>query len=637
MVKRISLAPLNRASDVLAKLLNRYNDTCRSLNQRSQNLTKPEYFIRIPAKEATTSEAISTCKKLGMKLMELRTNADVSSFLAEVDDQIKHTPASIFYDRRTRAFVFASDNLPLRDNTAIRTTPDGYRVEAYDAWDSYQTYFGRYTIVGAQLFLEFVDAHTRYDHFFCQRLDTKRKSYESTCGGTFQFIEDIVTTHQHYMNQLRGLLQRGYGPGGGHLDEARGKRANPLLMGAVGGIFGALTTELFTRISPDDQVAAAAAQTEEVLDNLGERTNALDVNQKRLHVLIEEVQWRLSRDLGMVAQTANLFNIHIQINSILIHVNDHLGYLYRLLAGEDTDMGINLAISEEERKTVLEKTANFSTEIQVSPGTPVKHRFQFLASGMLCVIMDIPIKPAISSIAAVEVSAFPFVRNGSLWTSFPKHAYFIHFSGGHYVDVEEQAFWTCLREGTCTGMLPLQHADKTAGCHITEYFGETHTPCEHERAGKGRFLMQIGGNLAFALQKPLQIKIDCEDQKKNRIENLIGRGVIDIPTGCLARTNKVVLSKPQHARLIVEHNVTLFKAKQIKPFTTLMKVGEQIHLGLTPTNQRDDIIRKSRGIRWEIVVAAASGGILILLVTSSILFIALLKKACRTQRRPTNL
>ena len=86
MLKRISLAPLNRASDVLAKLLNRYNDTCRSLNQRSQNLTKPEYFIRIPAKEATTSEAISTCKKLGMKLMELRTNADVSSFLAEVDD-----------------------------------------------------------------------------------------------------------------------------------------------------------------------------------------------------------------------------------------------------------------------------------------------------------------------------------------------------------------------------------------------------------------------------------------------------------------------------------------------------------------------------------------------------------------------
>ena len=428
MVKRISLAHLNRVSDVLVKLLNRYNDTCSSLNQSSQNLTKPEYFIRIPAKEATTSEAISTCKKLGMKLMELRTNADVSNFLAEVDDQIKHTPASIFYDRRTRAFVFASDNLPLRDNTAIRTTPDGYRVEAYDAWDSYQTYFGRYTIVGAQLFLEFVDAHTRYDHFFCQRLDTKRKSYESSCGGTFQFIEDIVTTHQHYMNQLRGLLQRGYGPGGGHLDEARGKRANPLLMGAVGGIFGALTTELFTRISPDDQVAAAAAQTEEVLDNLGERTNALDVNQKRLHVLIEEVQWRLSRDLGMVAQTANLFNIHIQINSILIHVNDHLGYLYRLLAGEDTDMGINLAISEEERKTVLEKTANFSTEIQVSPGTPVKHRFQFLASGMLCVIMDIPIKPAISSIAAVEVSAFPFVRNGSLWTSFPKHGYFIHFS-----------------------------------------------------------------------------------------------------------------------------------------------------------------------------------------------------------------
>ena len=100
-----------------------------------------------------------------MKLLELRTHKDVSRFLAEYDGRISQTPASIFYDQRTRSFVFASDNLPIKDNTAITKTPDGYDVSTYDTWDSYRTYFGRYVIEGAQIFLEFVRANTKYDHF----------------------------------------------------------------------------------------------------------------------------------------------------------------------------------------------------------------------------------------------------------------------------------------------------------------------------------------------------------------------------------------------------------------------------------------------------------------------------------------
>ena len=53
-------------------------------------------------------------------------------------------------------------------------------------------------------------------------------------------------------------------------------------------------------------------------------------------------------------------NIHIQINSILIHVSEHLSYLYRLLAEGNNDSGITLAISEKERIRVLEGTKNQS-------------------------------------------------------------------------------------------------------------------------------------------------------------------------------------------------------------------------------------------------------------------------------------
>lgn len=48
-------------------------------------------------------------------------------------------------------------------------------------------------------------------------------------------------------------------------------------------------------------------------------------------------------------------------------------------------------------------------------------------------------QPAITSIAAVEVVAFPTIKRGALWASSPGHGYFIHFSGGYYVEVDAEA------------------------------------------------------------------------------------------------------------------------------------------------------------------------------------------------------
>ena len=386
------------------------------------------------------------------------------------------------------------------------------------------------------------------------------------------------------MGELRRLLSKGHGLGGIYSENSRAKRANPLFMGMVGGIFGAITTELFSRVIPENQVAAAAKQTEKILDNIGERTNALDVNQKRIHILINQIQQQLSNKQGMVEGNINLSNIHIQINSVLIHINDHLGYLYRLLAGGDTDTGINLAISEEEQRIVFEKTTNLSNDNNISPGKPVRHGFQFLAPEILCVILDVPIKPSISSMAAIEATAFPSIQNGILWTPIPRHRLFIQFSGGFFVETNRKTFEDCLQNGICTGMQPLQYADDTAGCHIRQHFGETKIHCRGRRMDLKRFLLQTGDKLMYTLLEPITLRMIWQRKTEDRIKTLDGRGVIKIPVGCAARTNKAILSKPNPAHLMIVKNTSLFQKEPLKIAKSNSIMGEQMHIKLISTD-----------------------------------------------------
>ena len=633
IVKRISLSPLNEASKLLSNLVGRYNETCMGLEERRRNYSSREYFTRIPGKETTATQAMVTCKKLGMKLLELRTNKDVSRFLGQLEGELNQTPASIFYDQRTRSFVFASDNLPIKDNTAIKKTPDGYDVSTYDNWDSYRTYFGRYTFIGAQIFLEFVGASTKYDDFYCQQVKVKTIPGDTMCEANLRFIQDIVHTHQQYLEHLRDLLRKGYGEKSFLRKETRGKRTSPLFLGVVGGIFGAVTTELFTRISSDDEVSAAAAETEKVLNSLGERTNALDINQKRLHTLINQIQIRLNQELGVVTHTTDLSNIHIQINSVLIHVNDHLGYLYRLLAGGDTDSGINLAMSEEERRVVLERSTNRSGDIQISAGKPIKHKFQFIAPETLCVIMEVPIRPLMTSVAAVESISFPNIQNGTLWSAYPRRSHFIQFSGSYFVEVGSEAFQSCKRQGVCSGMLPLQHADDTVECNVAQYFRETKSLCLHEKLGAQRFIIQAGTNLAYALLKPLALKIECVENGKDAIMNLKGRGVIEVPDGCKAVTSKAVLNKFKPARFVFEHNTSLPGSNPLSPPTSVMANRSLLEVDLIKTNQKTNINQERRKTNMKFVISGTViGGAIIVLLVIIIIRLLFALRASKIQR-----
>ena len=70
-----------------------------------------------------------------------------------------------------------------------------------------------------------------------------------------------------------------------------------IISAALGGTAGFITTRLISAVSPDEDLRDALSKTEEALDSMKERTNLLDINQKRIMTLIEESQ----RQLGDLA------------------------------------------------------------------------------------------------------------------------------------------------------------------------------------------------------------------------------------------------------------------------------------------------------------------------------------------------
>ena len=152
IVKQVDLQPLTRATDVLHELVKRYDNTCERMDENRYNTSRKRNFIRIPSNGATVMKVVSMCKKLGLRLVELRTREDVSQFLKEIGDGKEDTPAAIFYEQKIRSFVFFSDHLPVKENSVIRSTHNGYKISAYDTWDSYLNHFGKYIVDGAQIF-----------------------------------------------------------------------------------------------------------------------------------------------------------------------------------------------------------------------------------------------------------------------------------------------------------------------------------------------------------------------------------------------------------------------------------------------------------------------------------------------------
>ena len=170
--------------------------------------------------------------------------------------------------------------------------------------------------------MDFAPSDSSYDHVYCQEQLHTRRPETKSCWANLQFIKDIAKTNQAYVKQIRDGLALGYRRrrGSEEQENKRVKRASFLLAATVGGVFGALSSQLLSEVIPQESLASSAAETERILDALGERTNVLDVNQKRMAVLINRIQRQLQQELSDVTRQVYLSTMHLQINSVLIHL-----------------------------------------------------------------------------------------------------------------------------------------------------------------------------------------------------------------------------------------------------------------------------------------------------------------------------
>ena len=625
IVKRIDLSPLVQITEVLSDLMDQYNRTCDHFDEIRQNISKAKHFVHIPAHQATLMEAVDTCRGLGMKLLELRTNQDVSNFLSEVKKEITTSPAAVFYDERTRSFSFFSDQQSIKDNTVVLWTPYGHHISSYDRYDSYSTYFGRYILKGAQIYMDFAAADSTYDHFYCQEGPDPPAPNVESCRTNLQFVTDIANTNIGYIDQLRGTLKQGIR--GNNLDglneESRNKRASSIMAGFMGGVFGAISSQLFSEITPKENLASASKETDRILDTLQQRTNALDVNQRRMSILIDRIEVQLNNDLSKTAYQVDLASIHLRINSILIHLGDHLTFLYQLLKGDETDPNTDLVLSEDERTKILQEKMNGSRDVQIAKSALIRHRFQMLAETTLCIIMEIPLKPSITSIAALKVHPFPAIDEGLLTSPQIYSRHFLQFSGGFYVQMDGVTFQRCLEQNFCSGSTPLQYADSTSGCDITQFYGEEGPACTRTATSNGRFLFYTGESIIHAVIDPITLRVQCDGQNSGNIRRLQGRGITHVPMGCHAHTNKAIFPRPQQRKILMERNYTIgkpIKIIQMKPTTRKTKTQNLDLLKLPQPHIAD--IGKETGSQCLLIillfcVAGASLLISILVLTCS--------------------
>lgn len=208
-----------------------------------------------------------------------------------------------------------------------------------------------------------------------------------------EFLEGIWRSRRHTPNYKR---RRGITTG--------------VVSAVIGGTAGIITTKLISAVGQDDNLKEAMKRTEEILDSLTERTNLLDINQKRILLLLKENQKRISK-LAWKESTSRQRNIvHSQINSLLIHVNDHMDYLRHLLNSKERNGAYILALDDYERGKVIQSLTSGS---QVWKGTKdqiLDYRLEMLGPHDLCLILNVPLLPPLQSIAAVRPFVFPSIE-----------------------------------------------------------------------------------------------------------------------------------------------------------------------------------------------------------------------------------
>ena len=224
-----------------------------------------------------------------------------------------------------------------------------------------------------------------------------------------------------------------------------------IISAALGRTADVVTTKLISAVNPEEDLRDALTKTEEALDSMKERTNLLDINQKRIITLIEESQKQLGDMVWRKSERGRRNSIHIQINSLLIHIKDHLDYLGYLLSTREHIGAYNIALNSKERELVIRKITNGTQLGKWARESSLKYSFRMLDPHCLCIIIDIPLQPALQSIGAVRSYPFPSILNDTLMTPCPELHPFLQFHGSFFVTLDQHTFHGCVKNGFCEG------------------------------------------------------------------------------------------------------------------------------------------------------------------------------------------
>ena len=207
-----------------------------------------------------------------MQPLELRSKKDVSKFLSQTPKKDFESPAAGYYNRALRTYVFFSDNLPLKEFSAIKLTSTGSHVADYDRYDSCETYFTRYLIRGTHISLQFVPSSSEYDHVYCKRRKFPAQKESRSCKKNLAFIQEVVNSTTENIRKLQHALSKDsirYVTRNTH----RIKRANALISAILFGTVAGITSSVVNNLLPSSLLASEAERTDELLDSLGERAN----------------------------------------------------------------------------------------------------------------------------------------------------------------------------------------------------------------------------------------------------------------------------------------------------------------------------------------------------------------------------
>ena len=572
VVKKIDLSPLARSVALIWDLLRSFNESCHETRLWLSAQSNKPRIVRVPGKKLSVTDGVHLCNNFGegYKLLELRRKEDVTALMSHAPEGRHSTPAAIFYDLRQHKFVYLSSHRPVTRKSAINKFEHGDTIDSYDYWDSYQDYFGQYIIDNSQVYINVVPSETHYDHVYCiaPKRGIERKEEFSSCQQDLKFITDVSKTTIGRVTRLNNFLANTWRsrPKKMEVSADRGKRgitAGAIMSAAIGGAVGVVTTKLISAADPDNDLLEAISKTEEVLDALGERTNLLDINQQRIMLLIEENQRRVNELVARQSSRGQRNLIHSQINSLLIHVKDHLDYLGYILSSKETG-AYNLALDDQERTYILRSMTNGSQLWVGTRRSVLDYRIKMLGQQDLCLVIDVPLAPPLRSESLVRAFAFPTIGLEKLMSPTEVPLPFLQFQGAFFVRLDLPTFRECMDTGICSGPWVPEIADGRVNCAISQFFNNASAKCPRKEIEERRKILYAGSMLFFTTLDSMRVKLRCEDRKLDRVTEVRGKGVLETPSSCKMYSNKAIFSDPKPSRILLLANKTLGPEIQIR-------------------------------------------------------------------------